>query len=159
VTVLAAIRPDSWNFPLLLHVLGAAVLVGALVTAVAAQFLGWRARDNAEVATFSRLSFRALLFIAFPAWWVMRISAQWIYSKEGWDEVESEPGWIGVGFITSEAGGVLLLVAIILAGIGVRRGRRAEGGGRTLARIATVLTTLILVAFLVAVWAMTAKPN
>jgi hypothetical protein len=157
--MLAAIRPDNWNFPLLLHVLGAAVLVGALVTAVAAQFLGWRARENAEVATFSRLSFRALLFVAFPAWWLMRISAQWIYSKEGWDEVESEPGWIGVGFITSEGGGVLLLVAIILAGLGVRRGRRGDGGGRTLGRIATVLTTLVLVAYLVAVWAMTAKPD
>ena len=31
---LAAIRPDSWNFPLLLHILGAAVLVGAVLTAV-----------------------------------------------------------------------------------------------------------------------------
>jgi hypothetical protein len=135
VTVLAAIRPDSWNFPLLLHVLGASVLVGALVTAVAAQFLGWRARDSAAVATFSRLS------------------------KEGLENVESEPGWIGVGFITSEGGGVLLLVAIILAGLGVRRLGRADGGGRTLGRIATVLTTLVLVAYLVAVWAMTAKPD
>jgi uncharacterized membrane protein len=159
VTVLAALRPDSWNFPLLLHVLGAAVLVGALVTAVAAQFLGWRARDSAAVATFSRLSFRALLFVAFPAWWLMRVAAQWIYSKEGFENVESEPGWIGVGFITSEGGGVLLLVAIILAGLGVRRLGRADGGGRTLGRIATVLTTLVLVAYLVAVWAMTAKPN
>jgi hypothetical protein len=157
--MLAAVRPDSWNFPLLLHVFGAMVLVAGLVTAVTAQYLAWKPRDNLDAATFSQLSFRALLFIAFPAWWVMRISAQWIYSKEGWGEVESEPGWIGVGFITSEAGGVLLLVAIILAGIGVRRGRRAEGGGRTLARIATVLTTLVLVAYLVAVWAMTAKPN
>jgi hypothetical protein len=100
-----------------------------------------------------------LLFIAFPAWWLMRISAQWIYSKEGWDEVESEPGWIGIGFITSEAGLLLLLVALILAGIGARRARRPIGGGTTLARIATVLTTILLVAYLVAVWAMTAKPT
>jgi len=157
--MLAAIRPDDWNFPLLLHVLGAMILVAGLVTAVTAQYLAWKPRDNLDAVAFSRISFRALLFIAFPAWWLMRISAQWIYSKEGWDDVESEPGWLGVGFITSEAGGLLLLVAIILAGIGVRRGRRAEGGGRTLARIATVLTTLVLVAFLVAVWAMTAKPN
>jgi uncharacterized membrane protein len=157
--MLAAIRPDSWNFPLLLHVLGAMLLIGGLVTAATAQYFAWRPRDNVDAAAFGRLSFRALLFIAFPAWWLMRISAQWIYSKEGWDEVESEPAWLGVGFITSEAGGVLLLVAIILAGIGVRRGRRADGGGRTLGRIATVLTALVLAAFLVAVWAMTAKPS
>ncbi len=28
--VLASIRPDSWNFPLFLHVLGAMILVGGL---------------------------------------------------------------------------------------------------------------------------------
>ena len=28
MSVLAAIRPDDWNFPLLLHVLGAMLLVG-----------------------------------------------------------------------------------------------------------------------------------
>ena len=103
--------------------------------------------------------FRALLFIAFPAWWIMRVAAQWIYSKEGLDEAKSEPTWIGIGFITSEAGGVLLLVAIILAGIGARRARRPTGGGTTLARIATVLTTVVLVAYLVAVWAMTTRPD
>jgi hypothetical protein len=157
--MLAAIRPDSWNFPLLLHVLGAMLLIAGLVTAATAQYFGWRPRDNIDAAAFGRLSFRALLFIAFPAWWLMRISAQWIYSKEGWDDVESEPGWIGIGFITSEAGLLLLLVAIILAGIGARRARRPVGGGTTLARIATVLTTILLVAYLVAVWAMTAKPT
>lgn len=156
--MLAAVRPDSWNFPLLLHVFGAMMLIAGLVTAVTAQYLGWRPRDNLDTAVFSRLSFRALLFIAFPAWWVMRVAAQWIYSKEGLDEAASEPAWVGVGFITSEGGGVLLLVAIVLAGVGVRRARRV-GAGRTLGRIAAVLTTLVLVAYLVAVWAMTAKPN
>ena len=32
MTVLALIRPDSWEFPLFLHVLGAMVLVGGLLT-------------------------------------------------------------------------------------------------------------------------------
>ena len=35
--VLASIRPDSWNFPLFLHVLGAMVLVGAVTAAAVAQ--------------------------------------------------------------------------------------------------------------------------
>jgi uncharacterized membrane protein len=46
MSMLAAIRPDSWNFPLLLHVFGAMVLVGGLVTAVTALILGSR-RDTA----------------------------------------------------------------------------------------------------------------
>jgi spermidine synthase len=37
VTVLAAIRPDSLNFPLLVHVLGASVLVGGLGLGVTAR--------------------------------------------------------------------------------------------------------------------------
>jgi hypothetical protein len=156
--MLAAIRPDDWNFPLLLHVLGAMLLVSGLVVAVTAQYVGWRPSDIADAAVYARLAFRALLFIAFPAWWLMRVAGQWIYSKEGWDDVESEPGWLGIGFITSEAGGVLLLVAIILAGLSVRSLART-GGGRTLGRIATVLASVVLVAYLVAVWAMTAKPN
>lgn len=149
--MLAAIRPDSWNFPLLLHVLGASVLVGGLVVALTVQFLGWRRPEDA--AAFGRLAFRALLFVAFPAWWVMRIGGQWIYSKEGLDEVDPEPGWVGVGFITADLGGLLLLVSIILAGLGARR------QGSVLGRIATVLVAIALVAYLVATWAMTAKPD
>lgn len=149
--MLAAIRPDSWNFPLLLHVLGASVLVGGLVVAVAAQFLGWRRPDDA--AAFGRLAFRALLFAAFPAWWVMRVGGQWIYSKEGLDELDPEPAWVGVGFVTADFGGLLLLVSIVLAGLGARR------QGSVLGRIATVVVTIVLVAYLVATWAMTAKPD
>jgi len=155
--MLAAIRPDSWNFPLLLHVVGATVLVGGLVVAVAAQFLGWRRPDDA--AAFGRVAFRALLFVAFPAWWVMRVGGQWIYSKEGLDELDPEPGWVGVGFVTADFGGLLLLVSIVLAGLGARRLSRTGGESSLLARIATVLVAVVLVAYLVAMWAMTAKPD
>ncbi len=34
MSILAAVRPDSWNFPLFLHVLGAMILVGGLLTGV-----------------------------------------------------------------------------------------------------------------------------
>jgi len=88
----------------------------------------------------------------------MRLAAQWIYDKEGFSGDE-EPGWIGVGYITAEGGGLLLLLSIILTGIGVRRMRRGEGGPSTLVRVGAVLATVVLAAYLVAVWAMTAKPD
>lgn len=152
--MLAAIRPDDWNFPLLLHVLGAMLLVGGLSTAVIAFWLGWR-RD---ATTLSRLGFWSLLVVAFPAWWLMRLAAQWIYDKEGFSG-NIDPDWIEIGFITAEGGGLLLLVSIILTGIGVRRMRRGEGGPSILVRIGAVLVTILLAAYLVAVWAMTAKPD
>ena len=37
IGVLASIRPDSWNFPLFLHVAGAAVFFGALTVGAVAQ--------------------------------------------------------------------------------------------------------------------------
>ena len=33
-SVLATVRPDEWNFPLLVHVLGAMILFGAVLTGV-----------------------------------------------------------------------------------------------------------------------------
>lgn len=156
MSVLAAIRPDDWNLPLFLHVLGASLLVGGLTAAVLAFLLGWR-RDS---PTLSRLGFRSLLFVAFPAWWLMRIPGQWIASKEGFDGDSEDPAWLGIGYITAEAGGLLLLLAIVLAGLGVRRMRRAEAPAPSaLVRVAAVLSTVVLAAYVLAVWAMTVKPD
>jgi hypothetical protein len=158
MSVLAAIRPDDWNLPLLVHVLGAALLVGGLLAAVVAQFLGWRRQPSADAAAYARIAFRALLFVAFPAWWIMRIGAEWIYSK-GWDDVKPTPDWIDVGYITAEGGGLLLLISIILAGLGARRLARGGGETSTLLRVSTVLVTVLLVGYVVAVWAMSGKPG
>jgi hypothetical protein len=152
VSVLAAIRPDNVNFPLLVHVLGASVLVGGLATALIAQGFAWR-REEPGATAFTRLSFWSLLLAALPGWIVMRIGAEWVYSREGWDQVDQEPDWLGIGYVTAEPGALLLLISLVLAGLAMRR------GSGTLARIATVLTTILLVAYVIAVWAMTAKPT
>ena len=155
--MLAATRPTAWDFPLFLHVLGAMVLVGGLTVAVAFQLLAWRKRDPADVAAFSRAGFRALLAVALPGFIVMRVGAQWIYSKEGWTDIN--PAWLGIGFFTADLGGILLLLTIILAGLGARRVGRTGGTASLLSRIATPLATILLIAYVVAVWAMTTKPN
>ena len=156
MSVFAAIRPDDWNFALLLHVLGAMLLVGGLTAAVTALWIGWRA----DSLTLPRLGFRSLLLVAFPAWWLMRIGGQWIASKEGFDGGSEEPAWLGIGYITAELGGLLILIAIIVTGLGVRRMRQADPPrASVLVRIGTGLATLVLAAYLVAIWAMTAKPD
>lgn len=157
--MLAAIRPDSWNYALFVHVLGASVLVGALVTAGAMQVLGWTRTADAGAAMLARLSFRTLLLVAIPAWFVMRIGAEWIYSKENWADVPNEPDWLGVGYITADLGGLLLLISVVLAGFGARRLARPGGGSTILARSAGALALLVLALYLVALWAMTAKPG
>jgi uncharacterized membrane protein len=158
LSVLAATRPTGWDFPLFLHVLGAMVLVGGLTVAVAFQLLAWRKRDPADVAASTRAGFRALLAVALPGLIVMRIGAQWVYSKEGWSG-DNDPAWLGIGFLTADLGGILLLITIILAGLGARRLGRSGGTASLLTRIATPLATVLLIAYVIAVWAMTTKPN
>ena len=69
-----------------------------------------------------------------------------------------EPGWIGIGYVTAEPGGLLLLISVVLAGIGARRLAKGRGAD-WLTRSATVLVLVVLAAYLVALWAMTAKPD
>jgi hypothetical protein len=153
VTVLAALRPDDIDVALLVHVLGAMVLVGALVTAATAGIVGWRD----EAVTLRRLSYKTLLFVGLPAFIVMRIGAEWVYSKEQLDELPEDPGWIGIGYVTSDLGGLLLLLALILGGIGLRQSRSGGSGG--LLKASSVIATLLVAIYIVAVWAMGAKPD
>lgn len=157
--MLAAIRPDDWNFPLLLHVLGASVLLGALITAATAQLLAWKRPGPADVIPLARLSFRTLLIVAIPAWFLMRLAAEWVASK-GWNDIDPSPAWLDIGYITSEAGGLLILIATILAGVGARRLGRSHGEqGATLVRVAAVLVVLVVIAYVITAWAMSAKPD
>ena len=147
------------NVPFLMHVFGAMVLVGAVATAVVFSLVSWARTEPSTAADAARRTFRTLLFVAFPAWWVMRIGAQWLYNEQGWEDVPEEPAWIGIGYMTAEAGGLLLLIGIILSGIGARRLRRAEGGSSPLVRVTSVLVSIALLAWVVTVWAMSGKPS
>jgi hypothetical protein len=147
------------EFPLLLHILGASILVGGLVTALTVQLAGWARETSPAALQLARIGFFTLLCVALPAWILMRVGAEWVFTKEGWDDVDSEPAWLGIGWITADLGGLFILVAIVLAGLGVRRLRRSEAATSTLIRIATVLTGIALVAYVITVWAMSAKPD
>jgi hypothetical protein len=150
----AAIRPDDWNLPLLLHVLGAMVLVGVLALATASVAAAWRSGSGA----LTRLGFRALLWAGLPAWIVTRVSAEWIADKEG-IPTDDPPSWIEMGFAVSDQGLLLLIVATVLTGIGARRAGRGTGSAVALDRVAAVLLAISVLAYLAAVWAMTTKPT
>ena len=158
MNLLAATRPTEWDFPLFLHVLGAMVLVGGLLTAVGMQAYAWRRREPGELLAYSRGGFWALLTVALPGWVVMRVGAEWIRSKEHYTG-DNDPTWLGIGYLLADIGFVVLLLTILLAGLGVRRVRRPGATANVLGRIATPLATILLVLYLVAVWAMTAKPD
>jgi hypothetical protein len=154
IDVLAAVRPDEQNFPLFVHVLGATILVGGLLTGAAT--LGF-ARGETR---FLRLGYWTLLAVSFPGWIVMRVGAQWIYSEQGWDDLPDEvdePAWLGIGYILADLGGLILLVSLIVGGVGVYRLREGKGAG--LLKATLVLSLVLLAAYVVAAWAMAGKPD
>lgn len=146
-------RSDSISLALLVHVAGAMVLVGGLVTAAAAAIIGWR---DGGIA-LRRLSYWTLLAVAFPGYIVMRIGAEWVASKEHLNNLPNDPAWLGIGYATADLGGLLLLIALILGGIGLRRSRNGGGGG--LLKASSVLATLLVAVYVVTIWAMGAKPT
>jgi hypothetical protein len=149
--VLAVIRPDDWNIPLLLHVVGAMILVGS--TLAAASVLAFARGDHRLL----RLGYFTLLAVGLPSYALMWGAAHWIYAKEGLDEGAIEFTWVAIGFAVTEVGAVLFLTALILGGIGVRR--LPEGRGDGFLRSTTIICLTLLAGFLVAAWAMTAKPD
>jgi hypothetical protein len=149
--LVAAVRPDSWNFALFLHVLGAMILVGGTLTC--ATMLGF-ARGDVRLLRFGYWS---LLAVALPGYILMRIGAQWIYSKEGLDDAPIDFTWAAIGFAVADGGALLLLIALIVGGVGVRRLRSGKGKGLLTATM--VISIILLAAYIVAVWAMAAKPD
>jgi len=146
--MIALIRPDAWNFPLFLHVLGASVLFGGTATLV---MLSVAAQRTPSLAAFARsLAFRTLLLVVWPSYIVMRAGAQWIYSKE--DLHPNFPTWIAVGVTVGDGGVLALVVLTVLGWLALRR-------KPSVARYFAGLASLYLVALGVAWWAMSAKPG
>lgn len=129
-------------FPLFLHVLGAMVLVGAVTATTVAAGRG---------ALLRGVAFRTMVFLALPAWVLMRFAGQWVESRQNWPD---DLTWLGIGFIVGDAGLLVLLVTALLAWWGYRHPERRWPG-----QAVAALAGLYLIALLVAMWAMTAKPD
>ncbi len=145
--MLALVRPDSWNLPLFLHVLGAMILVGTTATLAIAGFAA--RRRNGHEQLLSGTIARVFVLGALPSWILMRVGAEWIRSKEFTGGAD-EPGWVGVGYIVSDGTAVLLIVTGILAALSVRRGR--------VLLAVPLLATVCVLAYAVAWFAMSGKP-
>ena len=150
---LAVVRPGSWNFPLFLHVGGAMALVASLVVALYAIRIA-RQRGDQPAAQFA---FRTLWRFTLPSYIVMRVGAQWILSKEKLED--SKDAWIGIGFGSSDFGLLLLIIGLVLTGLMARRAKQGTSvAGAMQLRVAAILAGLLVLAYLVTIWAMTTKP-
>jgi hypothetical protein len=154
--MLAIVRSGAWEWALFFHVLGALLLVGGVVLVSVAAVTSARDLPVDSAVALRRLGFRALLFVVIPSFVLMRLAAEWVRSEDGFaDDTE----WIGIGYMVSDAG-VVVLIALAL--LGWRSLRHAERTGRAVSLVAranAVLAPAYLLALLIAVWAMTTKPD
>jgi cytochrome b561 len=152
--LLAVVRPDAWNLPLFFHIAGAMATVASLVVALYAVRIA-RTRGDQPATQFAA---RVLLRFTLPAFIVMRIAGQIVLSKEHLDK--HTPNWAGIGFVVSDLGFLLLVIILILSGLMARRTKRGQSAaGSTQLAVTQGITGVLIVAYLVAIWAMTTKPT
>ncbi len=108
-------------------------------------------------ASLLRLGYFSLLAVGLPGYLLMRVGAEWLLQQGGSGRRSDEPAWVGIGYITADAGALLLLVALVVGGIGVRKLR--TGGGTGLLKASMVISIVLLAAYVVTIWAMGAKPD
>ena len=140
---------------MLLHIVGATIVFGALLASV-----GSLALARGQVRMF-RVGYFSLLFVALPGWILMRLSGEWIYRKQGWNDVPDQlqdPTWLRIGFGVADWGGLLFLVALIVGGVAVLRMRSGKSGAGLL-KVTMSIAVVLAVGYVGAVWAMTGKPN
>lgn len=135
MTVLAYSRP-LW--PLFLHVLGAMTLFGVMIATLVV-----------ALARLPRATMMALV-AAIPAFVVLRVFAQILWNDEQ-DAYPKDPTWVGIGFMASDIGLLVLLVSIGFAFWWLRSGKAVAG------RIVAGLAGLYLVLLTVAMLAMSGK--
>jgi hypothetical protein len=150
----AVIRPGSWNILLFLHIAGAMALVATTVVALYSLRLA-TARGDQPTTVFA---FRSLWMGVLPSFIVMRVFAQLIADKE--KVSDSDAAWIGIGFMVGDPGLLLLLISLLLAGLAARSAKQgtAVSGAKRL-KAATILSGILVLAYVVAIFAMTAKPD
>jgi hypothetical protein len=153
--MLAAIRPDDQSFALLLHLVGATVVFGALLASATSLAL---ARGEIRLL---RLGYFSLLFVGLPGLILLRLAGQWLYQLQNWDDLPAqipEPDWLSIGFVVADWGGLLFLLSLVVGGVGIYRLDKGKGGAGLL-KVTMVISLILIVAYVVAVWAMTGKPN
>lgn len=147
-------RPDDLNLLLFIHILSAMMLVGSLVLTGTVLAGVWR--DGSAERT--RLAFRALLIAVIPSWLLTRVFAQILADKPDYKPFE-DSAWIGIGYMTTEFGLLLLIGATVAAGVGSKRALREGGTVGTSGKVAGALVWILTVLYVIAIWAMTTKPD
>jgi hypothetical protein len=153
--VLGAIRPDSWNWLLMFHLLSAFLLVGGMLTVLITSLAAGRAAWPAQVPLLRAIAFRTNLVVVLPACIGVHVFGDLLANREFPGD---EPDWLSIGFGLTDAalivGGVLLTLLQFWV---LRRTRNGNPGGWP-AQLATYLPPIVLAALVTVIVLMAGKP-
>jgi hypothetical protein len=154
--MIAAIRPDSWNWLLFFHLLFAFVLIGGAITVVVTSFAAGRRAWPTQTPLLRAIAFRTNLVVVLPALIGVRVFGELLSNRE-YDE--NEPGWLEASFGLTDlvlvVGGVLLTLLQFWV---LRRVRAGKAGGWP-AQLATFLPPAVLAVLVAVIVMMAGKPG
>ena len=150
--VLGTIRPDDWNWLLLGHLLGVAVLFGSLLIVAVASALT-RGLGGPDSLSVRRV---ILLTITFGAWPAFLVTIGLGHALQGKEDVHAT--WIDVSAPLSEIAGFVGLGLLTYFGnVAVRRAR-AGGDATTAVSLSAMIAPLLLLVLVGVLFLMSAKP-
>jgi hypothetical protein len=153
--MLAAIRPDDWNWLLMFHLLAAFTLVGGVLTVVLTSLAAGRSTDPEHVPLLRAIAFRTNLVVVLPAFIAVQAFGDVLSNREYHGH---EPDWLSIGFLLTDialiVGGVLLTLLQFWV---LRRVRAGELGGWP-AELATYVPALVLATLVTVIVLMAGKP-
>jgi hypothetical protein len=153
--MIAVLRPDSWNWLLLFHLLAAFALVGGVLTVVLVSLATARKAWPEQVPLLRAIAFRTNLVVVLPAFIAVHVFGDLLANRE---YKHGDPDWLSAGFAITDialiVGGVLLTLLQFWV---LRRTRAAQAGGWQ-AGVATYLPAVILAALVSVIVLMAGKP-
>ena len=153
--MLAAIRPDTWNWLLFFHLLFAFALVGATITVVLTSLAAARAGNGGHLPLLRSVALWTSLGVVVPSFVGLRIFGGLLADREYGDNA---PDWLDISFGLTDIvvlfGGVLLILVQYWV---IRRLRSGKAGWP--AQIANYLPLLLLATMTAVIVVMAGKPG
>jgi hypothetical protein len=149
------LRPDSWNWLLLVHLLAAFALVGGVLTVVLVSLATARKAWPEQVPLLRAIAFRTNLVVVLPAFIAVHVFGDLLANRE---YKHGDPDWLSAGFAITDialiVGGVLLTLLQFWV---LRRTRAGQAGGWQ-AGVASYLPAVIVAALVSVIVLMAGKP-
>ena len=149
--MIAVLRPDSWNWLLLFHLLAASALVGGVLAVVLVSLAAAQKAWPEQVPLLRAIAFRTNLVVVLPAFIAVHVFGDLLGGRE---YKHGDPDWLSAGVVIT---GVALIVGGVLLTLlqfwVLRRTRAGQAGGwqaRVASYLPAVLAALVSVIVLMA---------